>query len=151
MFERIFLNFLFLHVILFLAHDLKLNNTKIEQDYIQFTDSLNQLNPKLASQKTSIELVEKQLIELKEELAINQNQIEKALEKYQIQNIEEVQFVLNQKFNVSQIRKELEDFRILYETLKNLIHELEQKLSEVSFDETIYKIQEEKITTYENF
>lgn len=126
-------------------NDLKLNNTKIEQDYIQFTDSLNQLNPKLASQKTSIELVEKQLIELKEELAINQNQIEKALEKYQIQNIEEVQFVLNQKFNVSQIRKELEDFRILYETLKNLIHELEQKLSEVSFDETIYKIQEEKL------
>ncbi|WP_313635842.1 SMC family ATPase [Empedobacter sp.] len=126
-------------------NDLKLNNTKIEQDYIQFTESLNQLNPKLASQKTSIELVEKQLIELKEELAINQNQIEKALEKYQIQNIEEVQFVLNQKFNVSQIRKELEDFRILYETLKNLIHELEQKLSEVSFDETIYKIQEEKL------
>ncbi|MGL5235128.1 MAG: AAA family ATPase [Empedobacter falsenii] len=126
-------------------NDLKLNNTKIEQDYIQFTESLNQLNPKLASQKTSIELVEKQLIELKEELAINQNQIEKALEKYQIQNIEEVQFVLNQKFNVSQIRKELEDFRILYETLKNLIHELEQKLSEVSFDETIYKTQEEKL------
>lgn len=126
-------------------NDLKLSNAKIEQNYIQFTESLNQLNPKLASQKTSIELVEKQLIELKEELAINQNQIEKALEKYQIQNIEEVQFVLNQKFNVSQIRKELEDFRILYETLKNLIHELEQKLSEVSFDETIYKIQEEKL------
>ncbi|TGN29695.1 AAA family ATPase [Empedobacter tilapiae] len=126
-------------------NDLKLNNTKLEQNYIQFTESLNQLNPKLASQKTSIELIEKQIIELKEELNINQNQLEKALEKYQIQNIEEVQLVLNQQFNISEIRKELEDFRILFETLKSSIHELEQKLAEVSFDETIYKTQEEKL------
>ncbi len=126
-------------------NDLKLNNAKIEQNYIQFIESLNQLNPKLASQKTSIELVEKQIIELKEELAINQNQLDKALEKYQIQNIEEVQLVLNQKFNVTQIRKELEDFRILFETLKSSIQELEQKLAKVSFDETIYKTQEEKL------
>lgn len=126
-------------------NDLKLNNTKIEENYIQFTESLNQLNPKLASQKISIELVEKQIIDLKEELAINQNQLDKALEKFQIQNIEEVQSVLNQKFNVIQIRKELEDFRILFETLKSSIHELEQKLAEVSFDETIYKTQEEKL------
>lgn len=126
-------------------NDLKLNNAKIEQNYIQFIESLNQLNPKLASQKTSIELVEQQLIELKEELAINQNQIEKALEKHQIQNIEEVQLVLNQQFNISEIRKELEDFRILFETLKSSIQELEQKLAKVSFDETIYKTQEEKL------
>ncbi|HAD80793.1 MAG TPA: hypothetical protein DCF99_17495, partial [Flavobacteriaceae bacterium] len=126
-------------------NDLKLSNAKIEQNYIQFTENLNQLNPKLASQKTSIELVEKQIIDLKEELAINQNQIEKALEKYQIQNIEEVQLVLNQQFNVFQIRKELEDFRISFETLKSSIQELEQKLAKVSFDETIYKTQEEKL------
>ncbi|MGV0965270.1 SbcC/MukB-like Walker B domain-containing protein [Empedobacter falsenii] len=126
-------------------NDLKLNNAKIEQNYIQFIESLNQLNPKLASQKTSIELVEKQLIELKEELAINQNQLDKALEKYQIQNIEEVQLTLNQQFNIAQIRKELEDFRILFETLKSSIQELEQKLAKVSFDETIYKTQEERL------
>ncbi|WP_282628543.1 AAA family ATPase [Empedobacter sedimenti] len=131
-------------------NDLKLNNTKIEQDYIQFTESLNQLNPKLASQKTSIELLEKQLIELKEELNINQNQLKKALEKHQIQNIEEVQLVLNQQFNVTKIRKELEDFRVLFETLKSFIHELEQKLSEVSFDETVFKAQEEKLSFVAN-
>lgn len=126
-------------------NDLKLSNAKIEQNYIQFTESLNQLNPKLASQKTSIELIEKQIIELKEELAINQNQLEKSFEKNQIQNIEEVQLVLNQQFNISEIRKELEDFRILFETLKSSIQELEQKLAKVSFDETIYKTQEEKL------
>ena len=131
-------------------NDLKLNNAKIEQNYIQFIESLNQLNPKLASQKTSIELIEKQIIELKEELAINQNQLEKSLEKNQIQNIEEVQLVLNQQFNVSEIRKELEDFRILFETLKSSIHELEQKLADVSFDEMIYKTQEEKLTFVTN-
>ena len=95
-------------------------------------------------------MIEKQIIELKEELAINQNQLEKSLEKNQIQNIEEVQLVLNQQFNVSEIRKELEDFRILFETLKSSIHELEHKLAYVSFDEMIYKTQEEKLTFVTN-
>ncbi len=39
----------------------------------------------------------------------------------------------------------MEDFRILFETLKSSIQELEQKLAKVSFDETIYKTQEEKL------
>ncbi|WP_413533932.1 AAA family ATPase [Empedobacter brevis] len=130
--------------------DLKINNAKIEQNYNQFTESLNQLNPKLASQKTSIELLEKQFIELKEELNQIQNQIEKSLEKNQIQNIEEVQLVLNQNLNILEIRNEIEDFRILYETLKSSILELEKKLSEVSFDETAYKTQEEKLTFVAN-
>ena len=65
-------------------NDLKIYTTKIEQNYSQFAENLNLLNPKLASQKTSIEIIEKQIIELKDELKINQNKIEKALLKYDI-------------------------------------------------------------------
>ena len=126
-------------------NDLKLNNTKIEQNYSQFSENLNLLNPKLASQKTSIEIIENQIIELKDELKINQNKIENALLKYEIEDIGEVQLVLNQQLDLPVIRKGLEDFRVLYETLKSSIIELEQKLTEVSFDEKIYQSQEEKL------
>ena len=126
-------------------NDLKIYTTKIEQNYSQFAENLNLLNPKLASQKTSFEIIEKQIIELKDELKINQNKIENALLKYEIEDIGEVQLVLNQQLDLPVIRKELEDFRVLFETLKSSIIELEQKLTEVSFDEKIYQSQEEKL------
>ena len=126
-------------------NDLKIYTTKIEQNYSQFAENLNLLNPKLASQKTSIEIIENQIIELKDELKINQNKIEKALLKYEIEDVGEVQLVLNQQLDLPVIRKGLEDFRVLYETLKSSIIELEQKLTEVSFDEEIYQTQEEKL------
>lgn len=125
--------------------DLKSNNIKVEHDYQQFTENLNTLNLKLVSQKTSIELIDKQIIELNEELKQHQHQIDKALEVHQLQSIEVVKQVLNQQLNVVQIRKELEDFRILFETLRSSIQELEQKLAEVSFDEMVFKTQEEQL------
>lgn len=130
--------------------DLKTKNAKIEQDYHQFLESLNLLNPKLSSQKTSIELIEKQILEVNEELKQYHHQIDKALEFHQIQSIDIVQQVLNQHLNISQIRKELEDFRILFETLKSSIHDLEQKLNKVSFDETVFKTQEEQLLLITN-
>ena len=126
-------------------NDLKIYTTKIEQNYSQFAENLNLLNPKLASQKTSFEIIEKQIIELKDELKINQNKIEKALLKYEIEDVDKIQLVLNQQLDLPIVRKELEDFRVLFETLKSSIIELEQKLTEVSFDEEIYQIQEEKL------
>ena len=53
--------------------------------------------------------------------------------------------VLNQQLDLPIVRKELEDFRVLFETLKSSIIELDQKLTEVSFDEKIYQSQEEKL------
>ena len=125
--------------------DLNAHNSKIEQDYIRLTESLNKLTPAFASQKTMIESVEKQINELNDELKQNQIEIELGLTHHQIQSTEEVQQVLNQQLNVMQIRKELDDFRVLFETLKSSIKELEQKLNKVSFDEIVFQKQEEKL------
>lgn len=125
--------------------DLNANNSKIEQDYIRLTESLNKLTPAFASQKTTIESIEKQINELNDELKQNQIEIEHGLTHHQIQSTEEVQQVLNQQLNVMQIRKELDDFRVLFETLKSSIKELEQKLNKVSFDEIVFQKQEEKL------
>lgn len=125
--------------------DLNAHNSKIEQDYIRLTESLNKLTPAFASQKTTIESIEKQINELNDELKQNQIEIEHGLTHHQIQSTEEVQQVLNQQLNVMQIRKELDDFRVLFETLKSSIKELEQKLNKVSFDEIVFQKQEEKL------
>ena len=130
--------------------DLNANNLKIEQDYMRFSEILNDLNPKLASQKTSIDLLEKQLDLLKSESESISEKIKKLLEIHQIESVENVQQVLSLDYNVAKIRQEIEDFKISFETLKNSIKDLEQKFIEVPFDETIYKKQEEQFVEVTN-
>lgn len=127
--------------------NLKANNHKIEQDYINFTQILNDLNPKLAAQKTSIESLETQLIELKNEKLINVKQIELALQTNQIESIDYVYKFLELNLNIPEIRQKIEDFRVKYETLKSSISELEVKLAEVFFNEDLYLAEEAKLAT----
>ena len=125
--------------------NLKESNFKIEQNYIQFNENLNSLNPKLSSQKTSIEILEKDILSLKSELNQIETELSSKMKFHEISVVSEVQIVLNQQLNILELRKELDDFRVLYETLKNTIHDLEIKLAEISFDENVYQAQEEKL------
>ena len=123
--------------------DLKAYNLKIEKDYQQNQAILNDLNPKLAAQKTSIQLLEKQLEDRKNELISLHISLENALVQTQISSIEDVHLILNQKLDIQTIRKQLEEFRIQYETLKNSIVELEEKLANVAFDENAFEEQQQ--------
>ncbi|MBS7332561.1 MAG: SMC family ATPase [Weeksellaceae bacterium] len=125
--------------------NLKLFIQKTELDYTRFNQNLNDLKPKLASQKASIESLEKQIIELNQELVAHASAIEKALIQNQFDSLEVVHQTLQLNLNISQIRQELEDFRVKYETLKNSIEELEVKLKSISFDDEAYQIEEEKL------
>ena len=123
--------------------DLKAYNLKIEKDYQQNQAILNDLNPKLAAQKTSIQLLEKQLEDGKNEMVSLQISLENALVQTQISSIEDVYLILNQKLDIPTIRKQLEEFRIRYETLKNSIIELDEKLANVAFDENAFEEQQQ--------
>lgn len=112
---------------------------KIEKDYNQFQLYLNELNPKLAAQKSSIDLLKQRIETQKIEFIQLKNSIQEALILSKIENIEVVHAILNQKLDVVTLRKQLEDFRIQYETLKNSIQELETKLSNVNFDEKAFE------------
>ena len=126
---------------------LQISNHKIEQDFTRLTQNLNDLNPKLASQKTSIASLQKQIVDLNNELKDYSKQIENALIQNQFESLEIVHQTLNLNLNISQVRQELEDFRVRFETLKSSIKELEEKLKSISFDDEVYQIQEEKLKT----
>lgn len=128
-------------------NNLKAKNHKIESDYQKFNQLLNDLNPKLAAKQSSIKLLEQQVEMLNQELIQLQNQIKINLTELQIDSIEEVTSVLKTNLDVDSIRKEIEAFKIQYESLKTLIIELEQKLEKVQFDESSYAEEEEKLKT----
>lgn len=125
--------------------ELKIQNQSIEEKYTQFHKQLNELNPKASSQKTSIEIAEKQWEQLKEELANIQKSIDSLLHKQNLESLDSVEEVLKLKLDLPSIRKEIEDFTIMYETFKNSIQELKDKLKDLTFDQVKFEQSEESL------
>lgn len=123
---------------------LKAFNLKIEKDYHQFQLALNELNPQLAAQNSSIQLLTKQVETQQVELNQVALSIQTALVQVNLENLEAVHAILKQSMDIPHIRQQLEEFRIQYETLKNAIVELETKLANVSFDADAFDVQEQQ-------
>ncbi len=126
--------------------NLKSSNQKIEEKYLLFTQQLTDYLLKLEAQKSSIAVINAQLKEHQIDLDRLNQLINDALILNEIESINEVNLILAKKLNGAEIRKELEAFKITFETLKNAITELEQKLAKVSFDENLYQKTEEEVT-----
>ena len=118
---------------------LQLENNSIEKEYLNLNDKFNDLKPKLASQKTSIEVLKNQVLKLIDDQNNLNIQINSAISTSNLENIEAVKSILQLQLDVVNIRKTLEDFKIKYVTLKNSIQELEEKLEKVSFDDEAYE------------
>jgi len=128
-----------------LLENLKNANQKIEENYTSFTKELAELNPILSAQKTTIELTQKQLNEFKNEAENLIKQIDIKLNESSFSDKNQLHEILNLKLNIVEERKQLDDFRLQYELAKNTIIELENKLSEVSFDETLFQEKEKQL------
>ena len=135
--------------ILFKAKELSQLNQKIEQTYQALNLNLNDLNPKLASQKTSITLIETQIKEILNELNQVNTQINTSLAEHYLHKIEDVNLILNQHLNISEEQKEINNFKVKYETAKQIINDLELKLDGLIFDENAFEETEIKFKNSE--
>lgn len=124
---------------------LKEKNRSLEESFNLLTQQINELNPQLAAQKTNVNLLDEQLDVLKLEIEKNQDKITETLSGQQIESVEKVREILALPLDVPALRKEIEQFIIAFETLRNGISELEKKLKEVSFDEHLYEAEQEKL------
>ncbi|WP_333661424.1 SMC family ATPase [Chishuiella changwenlii] len=124
---------------------LKQKNSSTEKEYNALNEELNKINPLLSVQKKSIEINEKNKIDLEaQEKSLKEN-IHLLLNEQQIESIERVEEILALKLNISEIRKEVEQFTIQFETLKNVIIELESKTENSSFDEDAFQLEQQKL------
>jgi exonuclease SbcC len=128
---------------------LKQKNSSTEKEYNALNEELNKINPLLSVQKKSIEINEKNKIDLEaQEKSLKEN-IHLLLNEQQIESIERVEEILALKLNISEIRKEVEQFTIQFETLKNVIIELESKTENSSFDEDAFQLEQQKLVEAE--
>jgi len=124
---------------------LKQKNSSVEKEYNALNEELNKINPLLSVQKKSIEINEKNKIDLEAQEKNLEENIHLLLNEQQIKSIEEVEKILALKLNISEIRKKIEQFTIQFETLKNVIIELESKTENTSFEEDAFQLEQQKL------
>lgn len=114
-------------------YKLSQSNRETEQNYQQLIKEEKEISPKLAEQKAIVNQLEKRISELEQEIAGNTLLIETALAEQQSDQ-NQVLEILNEKIDVQEAKNLIQEFRIQFETLKNSILELEQKLKDFTFD-----------------
>ncbi|UPQ75194.1 AAA family ATPase [Chryseobacterium nepalense] len=129
-------------------HKLSESNRETEQNYNQLIKEEKEISPKLAEQKTIVSQLEKRISELEQEMAGNMLLIETALAEQQFDQ-HKVLEILAEKIDVQEAKGLIEEFKIKFQTLKNSITELEQKLKNFAFDQEEFSAVESRFASLE--
>ncbi|MCD9853767.1 SMC family ATPase [Epilithonimonas sp. JDS] len=124
------------------SENLSIKNSSVENQYKQFQKDLLETTPKVASKETLLVQISKQIEELQRSEKENIDNIESILAKSSFTNLEEVEIILSQDFDIQTSRKEIQDFKISFNTLKEIINSLKLKLKESNFDESEFVAKE---------
>lgn len=124
------------------SENLSIKNSSVENQYKQFQKDLLETTPKVASKETLLAQISKQIEELKKSEKENIENIEYVLAKSSFTKLEEVEIILSQDFDIQTSRKEIQDFKISFNTLKEIINSLKLKLKESNFDESEFVAKE---------
>lgn len=124
--------------ILELHENLSKSNREIEKKYQENIRQEKEISPKLTELKTHLSHLEKRILEVNEELITVEKSISENLLLQKIENIEIVTEIISQEIDVEASRKIIQQFRIDYQTLKNSIVEIEEKLKGSSFNEELF-------------
>lgn len=118
--------------------NLKIDNLQVEKDYVTLTEQINDLNNQSAAQNSLIQAIIGQLEKIVDEsLTLNKN-IEQQLHASVFETLDEVKQTLAENLQVQQIRQELEQFQVQFETLKAQIAQLDKKLQNQVHDDAVF-------------
>ncbi len=130
--------------------NLKQENQNTETVWNHLNTEIQENQVKLSSENTKREQFQKQVLDLNSQLEKIQNQLNENLEKSDFVDLDAVLEVLNQNLDEQNIQQEIQNFKIQFETLKNSISELKEKLMDFSFDENQFLESENLFKTKES-
>ncbi|MDD2981998.1 MAG: SMC family ATPase [Crocinitomicaceae bacterium] len=116
-----------------------------QKKFQELESTKNNLSVEFATNKATIESIEKSVAELKSEQQVNSSELENRLSQLNLNSRSEVELVLNQQIDVDSERKRIQDFQIEYESLVKLISELEKTTAGKSFSEEDYALEQNKL------
>ncbi|QIH33633.1 SMC family ATPase [Sphingobacterium sp. DR205] len=121
---------------------LKAENLQIEQHFNTLTEQLNGLNSQFAAQNSLVQAILERIDKIKAEALQTETTLGQLLQTSTFDTIDQVKETLAENLPVQQIRAELEQFQIQFETLKAQIAQLDEKLTDQVYDEEAFIAQE---------
>jgi exonuclease SbcC len=121
-----------------------------EKNHQQFTKLFQELTPKLASQKTQVEGIQKRKAEIETELNTIKEKISENLSLSGLDSLEAVKTILNQNLEVLTIRQQIQNYKVELSTLRNAVKDLETKLVGKNLDEDEFAKEESLLKEAEN-
>ena len=118
---------------------------KNQKRFTELESIKNKLSVEFATNKATIESIEKSVVELTLEQQSNATELENRLSKMNLDSKENVELVLNLQIDVENERKRIQDFQIEYKILIQLIAELEKKTAGKSFSEEAFEVEQNKL------
>ncbi|WP_395091422.1 SbcC/MukB-like Walker B domain-containing protein [Vaginella massiliensis] len=122
---------------------------KLEQEYEACNQELIEITPKISSQTTLLTTAKNRLDELKTESDELQQRFLANMQAHQKSSMEEIEKVLTKTLNVSEMKKEIQQFTIQFSALQLQLTELKSKLKAVVYDEESYLLAEKQLTENE--
>jgi len=133
------------------SESLTIKNNAVENQYKQFQKDMLETMPKVASKETMLSQMSKQIYELERAEIQNTENLNTVLVKSPFENLQEIETILSQEFDTQTVRREIQEFKINFNTLKEIINSLKLKLQESHFDESDFGTKEnEFIDSQEN-
>lgn len=122
---------------------IKTSNVTVEKEFVSINDKLSELKSQFAGQNSVVNAILERLQTIESEILEVDNTLQQHLLASPFNAIEEVKQILAQNLPVQQIRLELEQFQIDFESVKAQIAQLEHKLVDQVYEEAIF-IEQEK-------
>lgn len=121
----------------------------VEQEYHKAVTAVTDLQPKIASQKTLLDRLKQDTVALQKERTSIQNEVSTLVQAEGFKDLQEVEAILREDLNGSEIRTRIQAFRIELGTLKNGVQSLQQKLETNTYNADVFKTQESKVKELE--
>ena len=125
--------------------ELKEMNASTETNYQKQTEVRNEWIQKKTALAATIEMLQKQAIQLQNELQVQQQNIQVALQSHNKTELSEVLSILDQEIDVAKERQAWEEFVVKYETLQQQIKELKDKVAQLDWSEEKFVQQEQLV------
>ncbi|NLX80961.1 MAG: SMC family ATPase, partial [Proteiniphilum sp.] len=121
---------------------LKEKNDSTERQYKILNSDITDIDKTIASQKTSVDSLLKRIKITKDIVSELTNDMESKLYSEGYESAKSVEDILSQKIDVAKERAVINKFTIEFETLKNQIKDLEDKLAKEEYDNSKFEEQE---------
>ncbi len=118
-----------------------------QKKFLALENTKNKLAVDFATQKATVDSIEKSLVELTLEQEKNTLEMENRLSKMNLKSKSEIELILSQQMDVEAERKRIQDFHIHYESLVKLIQELEKTTDGKTFSEEEFEVEQNQLNT----